>query len=131
MADSTGSTDYHLNDEYLFSIDKFKKPVHITNKTYHAFLLIIRLILMNPGTIQSNPELGVGLVAKYRYGYPNDVSDLANEINEQISTYLPAFSFINVSAEIDSGNSHVINISLNAREEVLNFSYDLELKNLV
>ena len=48
MADSTGSTDYHLNDEYLFSIDKFKKPVHITNKTYHAFLLIIRLILRIP-----------------------------------------------------------------------------------
>lgn len=129
MADNT--SDYHVNDEYLLSIDKFKKPVHITNKTYHAFLLIIRLILMNPGTIQSNPEMGVGLVSKFRYGFSNDISDLSNEINNQISTYLPTFSFIDVSVSIDSVNSNVVNIKLSARKEILTFSYDLELKHLV
>ena len=131
MADSTGTSSYHINDEYLFSIDKFKKPVHITSKTYNAFLLIIRLILMNPGTIQSNPEMGVGLVSRYRYGYPSDIAQLAVDINNQIATYLPTFSFINVAVSIDAGNSHVVNIELNARQEVLTFSYDLELKDLV
>lgn len=86
---------------------------------------------MNPGTIQSNPEMGVGLVSRYRYGYPSDIAQLAVDINNQIATYLPTFSFINVAVSIDSGNSHVVNIELNARQEVLTFSYDLELKDLV
>lgn len=130
MADSTGTSSYHINDEYFFSIDEFKKPVHVTNKTMLAFILIIRLILLEPGTIQSNPEMGVGLVSKYRYGYSDDLESLSVAISQQIATYLPTLSFINVSVAADSANSQVINITLSAREEVLTFSYDLELKDL-
>lgn len=76
--------------EYLLSIDKFERPKVLKDKDA-VFNLLRRLLLLNPGTIQTHPEMGVGIVAKWRYMDMSDIQDLETEISKQISTYLPSF----------------------------------------
>lgn len=74
--------------EYMLDLDPFKKPKIIGNKEALATLLV-RLILLEPGTNPLFPEMGVGLVSKYRFLQPGDDSDLKEDIRQQVTTYLP------------------------------------------
>ncbi len=74
--------------EYMLDLDPFKKPKIIGNKEALATLLV-RLILLEPGTNPLFPEMGVGLVSKYRFLQPGDDSDLKEDIRQQVATYLP------------------------------------------
>lgn len=93
-------------DEPLLSVDKFHKPVTIKNEDA-AILLIVRLILLEPGTFQTHPNMGVGIVSRFRHGLDDDIKQLENEIAKQISKYLPMFSTVRVSVEIDNNNKTV------------------------
>lgn len=82
MAEST------LN-EYVFKTDDKYEPVVLTDKEA-KYALIIRLILLEPGTIQTHPEMGVGLVSKYRYSdADNLINTLQKDIDSQMMKYLP------------------------------------------
>ena len=52
--------------EYSISINEFNKP-----KEYDGinslYITLIRLILLEPGTYQTNPNMGVGIVSRFRY----------------------------------------------------------------
>ena len=75
--------------EYLMSIDKKKTPKRVTGEDADK-LLITRLILMEPGLYETHPEMGVGLVSKYRYKDIDSIkANLPSAIKEQINTYLP------------------------------------------
>ena len=70
--------------EYVLSTNSFKKPKVLTGKTAIATLLV-RIILLEPGTDPLQPEMGVGLVSKYRFlNGPLEV-DLKNDIKSQVS----------------------------------------------
>ena len=79
-------------DEPLMTINKFYKPV----------MQITRLILLEPGTIQTHPDCGVGIVSKFRYSTEVDVKQLENRIASQISTYLPMYTMVKVAVELDN-----------------------------
>lgn len=93
-------------EEPLMSVDKFYKPVTVKNEDA-AVLLITRLILLEPGTIQTHPNLGVGIVSRFRHGLDVDAKKLEAEIAVQISKYLPMFSTVQVSVEIDNDNKTI------------------------
>lgn len=60
-------------------------------------LLLTRLVLLEPGTIQSHPEMGVGLHSKYRFAVEGCERDLKADIEQQIAKYLPDFNGVKIS----------------------------------
>lgn len=80
--------------EYLLTVNKFKEPSVLTEKTAVGMLLM-RLIMMDPGTDPLHPDMGVG-IRKYRYSMDN-ASELTRRIESQIRTYLPYFADSTIS----------------------------------
>lgn len=74
--------------EQLLAIDDFDMPKNIEGIETDITMLI-RLIMLEPGTFQSHPGMGVGLVSKWRYSDSTKLSNLEDEIYKQISEYLP------------------------------------------
>lgn len=80
--------------EYLLTTDKFKEPSKLTGSNAVG-LLLMRLIMMEPGTDPLHPDMGVGI---WRYRYTIDrKEELRLRIEQQINTYLPYFSDTDVS----------------------------------
>ena len=82
--------------EYLLDVDNFDKPMVLNDKAAIAALLT-RLILLEPGTNPLFPTMGVGLVSKYRYLYHDAESQLKDDIQNQIATFLPQARCTNVN----------------------------------
>jgi len=76
--------------EYLASIDKFKKP-RIINGESAVGILLLRLLLLEPGSDPLHPDMGVA-IRKFRYSMEDELEALNKEISEQMSTYLPDFN---------------------------------------
>lgn len=88
-------------NEPLMTINKFYKPVVLTGSDA-AVMQITRLILLEPGTIQTHPDCGVGIISKFRYSTEVDIRQLENRIASQISTYLPMYTMVKVAVELDN-----------------------------
>lgn len=99
-----------LITEHLIATDVYNKPHTIKNKDALA-VLIIRLLLMDPGTNPLHPEMGVGLVSRYRFSSSSDMTTLNSEISDQMKNFLPKFSYTNVSCSVKEGNI-IVNISI-------------------
>lgn len=80
--------------EYLFSVNEFNEPKKVENKSAIA-LLLVRLIMMDPGSDPLHPDMGVG-IRNYRYSADN-LEDLRSRVQTQIETYLPEFQNANVA----------------------------------
>ena len=85
--------------EYLLTTDEFNNPMELKGKDAIS-KLFINLILLEPGTYNSRPGLGVGLISNYRYGDEADVERLQREIRKQIDTYLPEFTGVTVNCSL-------------------------------
>ena len=111
--------DYFVdNTEPLLSVDKYYSPMVTSGRDY-ATLLITRLILMEPGLNQLDPNMGVGLVSKYRYATDVDMDKLNREIANQIGLYLPQFTLTGVRCElgtVDGSMQKTINIYITTDE---------------
>ena len=92
---------YSDEHEYTLSTDEFNKPRVLKSKDAIAQLLI-HLILLEPGTYSNRPEMGVGLVSRYRYTNTNNIINLQNAIQNQIETYLPMYTAVNVDCNLDA-----------------------------
>lgn len=84
--------------EYHMDVDDFKEP-RATEGKKAVGVLIVRLLLLEPGTDPMRPEMGVGLVSRYRYMFPDRLSELKQEISRQLETYL--FPYQTVGIELD------------------------------
>lgn len=80
------------------SVDEYGRPTAYKDKAAIRILLI-QLILLNPGTFQSHPNMGVGLVKRYRYSFMENISSIKLEIENQIETYLPMLQGVSVDIE--------------------------------
>lgn len=104
--------------EPLLSVDKYYKPLVAKGEDY-ATLMLIRLILLEPGTFQTHPNMGVGLVSRFRYSNEIDMVKLANSIRDQIILYLPQFTLTDVKCilgDSDTGTEKVIKIYITTEE---------------
>ena len=98
--------------EPLLTIDEFNNPKVLEGKDAISQLLI-HLILLEPGTYASRPTMGIGLVSRYRYTAEENLDQLKQDIEDQISLYLPEFSGVLVDLELDDENQLIINIEIN------------------
>lgn len=119
MATSGKYTDYFVDKtEPLLSVDKYYKPLVATDTNY-ATLLLVRLILLEPGTFQTHPDCGVGLVSKFRYATNVDMAELQKRIKDQIMLYLPQYSLVNVKCVLGDSKTDeekVIKIYITSEE---------------
>ena len=102
--------------EPCLTIDEYNKPRTITGREAIG-TLIAHIIEIEPGTYSNKPELGVGIKSRYRYNDKESLKRLAQDIKDQINTYLPEFNAVDVTIDIDrhrpnktKGDEIVINI---------------------
>lgn len=111
--------DYFVDStEPLLSVDKYYKPLVAEGENYST-LLLVRLILLEPGMFQTHPDCGVGLVSRFRYASDVDMVKLSNDIKDQIMKYLPQFTFVNVRCVLgdnQTGDEKVIKIYITSNE---------------
>lgn len=100
-----------IPQEHLLTTDEFNNPKVLTGKDAISQLLI-HLILLEPGTYASRPTMGVGLISRYRYNSEESLEQLRQDIQDQVTTYLPEFGAVNVKLEMDEENRLVINIEI-------------------
>lgn len=96
--------------EYLFSVNLFKEPIIKTKQSAIA-LLLVRLILLNPGSDPLHPDMGVG-IQQYRYTM-HTLPELRKRVEDQINTYLPMFNSAKVDLTITPDKLCNIVISFN------------------
>lgn len=82
--------------EFSFSVDDFKNP-KVYKDAEAISVLLVRLLLLEPGTIQSHPEAGVGLLSKYRFAKEGIAGDLQADFQKQIETYIPQLQGAKIS----------------------------------
>ena len=86
--------------ELGFDLDDFGKPICYAGK--EAWIhQILQLCIMEPGSIPSNPTIGVGM-KKYDYLLEDDRKKLANEINRQVPIFFPDMPFVNCDIQLPS-----------------------------
>ena len=95
--------------EYLMSVNKINEPV-VETKQRAIALLLLRLILLEPGSDPLHPEMGVG-ITKYRFSV-NTLEELRSRIDDQISTYLPDFLASEINIVINSDRTCNIEITI-------------------
>lgn len=105
------------------SVDEYNRPMVLTDKKAIE-LLLIQLMLMNPGTSQTHPLMGVGLVKNWRFMYMENISSLQMEITKQISTYLPMLQGVTVTIEQDKDIPTRINIYIKIEDVLYNFTVE-------
>lgn len=123
-----------MQKEYVLSINDIKEPRVLEGKEAIATLLV-RLILLEPGTIPDKPMMGVGL-KNYRYSQREGVEDLRKRIHGQITTYLPRYQGADVTVKLNKNNTLTIGIEIDGvlykyetEEQGVNNS-DIALANL-
>ncbi len=88
--------------ERSLSVDEYLQPKTYKNSEAIAVFLA-RLLLLEPGTFQSHPECGIGLISQYRYGIEGNSIRLQSEFQRQIEKYLPDVQGVNVSVKEKDG----------------------------
>lgn len=97
--------------ERHFSVDDFNQPKKSEGKDAIG-VLIIRLILMEPGTDQTRPEMGLGLVSKFRYMQPSEMQRLSSDLKNQLSSYLTPYSNVKVTITMDKEKQLTFDIKI-------------------
>lgn len=109
-------------DESVFSLNKFKRPKVLENRE-GIYTLLIRLFLLEPGTIQSHPEMGIGIVSKYRYSFEGRARELQQKVEDQISKYLPELQGVYVKITDTEGK---LDIAITIDNVLYDFSFDTD-----
>ena len=107
--------------ENVLSLNNFGMP-KVFNENDSAYVLIIRLLLLEPGKFQSHPDMGIGIRSRYRFNNDeNFLMNLQNDIKKQIDKYLPELSATEVTL---TTNNQVLGIIINTAEGAYVVSYD-------
>lgn len=114
--------------EYSLKVNDFNEP-KVYEKQQALMLLLTRLILLEPGTFQSHPDMGVGLISNFRYRVDDGslVSDLKSRIQSQINTYLPFLDGVNVLVEIHDKSFYV---TIGIDDLIFGVLYDTQTNDL-
>lgn len=107
--------------EYLMTTTKFSKPKVVKDRDA-IYTLLVKLALLEPGTYESHPDMGLGLRSKYRYSY--DANKIKTDYKKQIQTYLPMLTNIEVLTEI---KDHYLLIEVHIDD--VNYPIQLNIKS--
>lgn len=112
----------NIYSESVFSLNKFTRPKTLEDKEA-IYTLLTRLLLLEPGTIQSHPEMGVGIVSRYRYSFEGTARELKKDIENQVERFLPEFQGVSVDVT-DSNNGYTIRFAVD--DTLYEFSFNSE-----
>lgn len=109
--------------EHVFSLNAFSMP-----KVYEDddanYILIIRLLLLEPGTFQTHPEMGIGVKSKCRYvNDDNFLIDLKDVIHSQMVTYLPSIITTEIRISIVD---HTLTIEIDTTDKTYSLGYNTD-----
>lgn len=106
--------------EPVLSVDNFNNPKQLTD--YEAVgTYIMRLILQEKGSIQTHPDMGVGIRSRYRYAPSGKLTNLKYDIKSQIEVYLPDFQVVDVTVNL---NNKRLEIEIDSDAALFRFTYD-------
>ena len=75
--------------EHVLSINDFNMP-KVFDENDSNYVLLIRLILLEPGKFQSHPTMGIGIKSRYRFNNNEDfMESLRSDLRNQINKFLP------------------------------------------
>ena len=100
------TADENNINEYLLGLDDLQQPKIIDmsiitpNVWNSAILLVARLLLLKKGTYPDHPDLGIDIRARYKFTFDSDLVTLQQEVESQISKYLPELAHVQVRTEL-------------------------------
>lgn len=111
--------------EYTMSVNSFNEPEK--KEGFKAMAtLIIRLLLLDPGTYLSDPEMGVGVITKYRYCEATELSKLRQDIMKQLHKYLPEVNAEDIAVGYNRDKQLIIEIKSSSGATYLLGTADFE-----
>lgn len=119
--------------EHLMSISKTQTPKILTGVDGDK-MAIMRLILMEPGLYETHPEMGVGLVSKYKYKDIKTIeATLPDNIKSQMRTYMPQIiePEVAVSFAKDESGQNMIVIGITSDQMKTIITVNEETRQLV
>jgi hypothetical protein len=109
--------------EYLLTTNEFLVPDHVEGSNALG-LLMLRLLLLQPGQNPLHPDMGVGLGPKYRFITEDDMNMLQDRVQDQINTYLPNEFITKTNVYMQIKPTHYLKIVITAEDT--NYVYDTE-----
>lgn len=110
-------------EAHVLSLNNFKMP-KVFSASDSAYVHIIYLLLLDPGKFQSHPIMGVGLRSRYRFvNDDNFLQNLQTDITNQINTYLPELSIVDVSVNL---RNSILGIIINTLTGTYALAYDAD-----
>ena len=106
--------------EFAFSVDDFQNP-KVYKDAEAVATLLVRLLLLEPGTYQSHPDAGIGLISKYRFSTEDAASNLQSDFQQQIEKYLPDLQGVRVSV---TAKDHKFLITAEVENVLYGISFD-------
>jgi hypothetical protein len=97
--------------EYLLTTNEYLEPKVLEGANAYA-ILILRLLLLEPGTNPLHPDMGVGLGPRYRFILEDEIHTLEDRIREQLQTYIPTYFNINSKVYMEIGNNKKLRINI-------------------
>ena len=127
--------------DHLLAVDDLGLPKVLTMARIEpgimntAIMTIIRLIRMRKGTDPDRPDMCIDIVGRYRFAFETELITLQYEIEDQITTYLPEFLPVSVTATMvtDRADSNYLNkIQINITIDKVQYQllYDKEAEEL-
>ena len=105
MANSLTNSNANIRD-YLLDVNDLNQPKVLdlseieTGKLNSAALLIVRLLLLKKGTYPDYPDLGIDIRGRYRFAVEEEVITLRQELEEQMTLYLPELLPVEVEVSL-------------------------------
>lgn len=107
--------------EFALSLDSFLNPTTYKGRSA-VEILICRLILLEPGTIETHPDMGVGIVSRFRNMKETELPELDAEITKQMTKYLPFIYGAQVQTKFVGAKQ--IRIAIKANDELYALTFD-------
>lgn len=85
--------------EFVISTNAFELP-KILEGNEAEYTLIIRLLLLEPGTNQNHPDMGIGIRSRYQFSDTSDINNLSTEIKNQMDQFAPQLLATTVELQI-------------------------------
>ena len=108
-------------EAHVLSMNEFKMP-KVFSSSDSAYVHIIYLLLLEPGKFQSHPNMGIGLRSRYRHNSDaNFLQNLQRDISNQVNTYLPELSTVEISVNL---RNNILGIIINTETGTYAVAYD-------
>jgi hypothetical protein len=108
--------------DYMLGLDDLGQPAVIdmenirVGKMNSAVLMIARLLYLKKGTYADQPDLGIDIIGRYRFSFEEELISLRNELKDQITTYIPEFTPVEVMCSfqwVDNKQTVLIQVTVN------------------